>query len=348
MNNNKSLDWLKLHSFHCLNLSIESSYIEKNIYKVDELLSNLNKLEQDPVNMDKYLLSSISSKIDKNISDKKEVGLLCSGGEDSVYLLLILVKYLKIKPKLFCYETKNNQSDLIRLKKIADIYNLELNIFNSKNLDRENAYNLFIDSQKRPPNDLAQPVHNALYFEAVDNFKCDIVIDGQMCDTVLLSNPQNHFLLWLNKYNFFIKTFIKALNYIPFNKENKLASRISMLNELCNSPSSIETILSLVNIKNPNDFIKNYTYNLVQKHGEQLVFSAFFYSFLLELRERDKYLICPKVYSPFDDFNYAIMASFNLDQILGLLIRKKPIRHMCKKHFPKLFRLQNTLPFELE
>lgn len=343
----KDADWIEIHSNHCMSFSINNDYVEENIHKVSELLSNKYQSDKDSLKIDEYLINSISSKIRNKILDKEVIGLLCSGGEDSVYLLLILIKNLNIKPKLFCYETKNNASDVKRLKKIANQYDLELNIFNAKTLNREHAFDLFVESKRRLPNDIAQPVHNALYLKATENFNCDLVIDGQMCDTVLLSNPQNHFLLWFEKYNFFIKNFIKFLSLFPLGN-NKIGYRINLLNQLCNSSSLTEIILNLVNIKNPNIYVKSFTNELVTKFGIQLVFAGYFYTFLLEQRERDKYHLCPKIYSPFDDFNYAFLANSNIDQILGLLIRKKPIRRMCKEYFPKLFRFQNTLPFELE
>ena len=348
MNEIVTKSWIKEHSEHCSNLTISSSYFKDNLKNIENLVSKITSEKIDKLDMKDYLFNDLLLKIKNKIEGKTNIGLLCSGGEDSVYLLIILVKYLNIRPKLFCYESKNNKKDVIRLKKISYAYDLQLNIFGISNLDIENSYRLFIKNQSRPPNDMAQPVHNALYEEAIKNFNCDIVIDGQFCDTVLLSNPQNHFLLWYESYNFFLKQLIRVLNLIPFKENKKTHQRIVFLNELFNSPDSVAVILRLVNFDEPDDFTIEYTRNLQGKIGTQLTFSVYFFSLLLSLRERDKYLQCPELYSPFDDFRYAAYANHNIDQIIDLFIRKKPIRYMCKKHFPKLFKFQNTLPFELE
>ena len=261
---------------------------------------------------------------------------------------MALVRGLGKRPKLFCYETKNNSSDVKRLKKIANILNLELYLFGSDNLDISAAYKIFIETQKRPPNDLAQPVHNALYFEAVKNHGCDVVIDGQFCDTVRLSNPQNHFLLWIEKHPSLIRLAIEFLINLPLAKTSKFSSRLSYLKDLSEASTSIERIFKLINLKNPDDDVISLTRGLVDKFGTQLTFSICFFYCLLAVRERDKYLLCPDLFSPFDDFSLAILSSRNIRQVLGSFVRKKPIRSVCKKYFPSLFILQNTLPFELE
>ena len=217
-------------------------------------------------------------------------------------------------------------------------------MFDTSNLDRQSAYKKFIASQGRPPNDLAQPVHNALYFEALDKHDCDIVVDGQFCDTVLLSDPQNHFLLWTEKYPTCVKFIAQLLRSLPLKKNSKLSSRLLQVENLL-WPTPIEKILKLIKVKNEDEEATRLIERLVGKFGIQLAFSI---CFLLSIRERDKYLLCPDLCSPFDDFNFAVISSLNLEQVLGFFVRKKPIRNICKKSFPSLFRFQNTLPFELE
>ena len=341
--------WLADHQQHCLTLDLDVDLVKKRIItasiEVERLLASV---AEEPGELNDFILEDIVSKLEARLVKGNTIGLLCSGGEDSIYLLMALVRGLGKSPKLFCYETKNNSSDVKRLKKIANILNLELYLFDSDNLDRSAAYKIFIESQKRPPNDLAQPVHNALYFEAVENHDCDVVIDGQFCDTVLLSNPQNHFLLWMEKHPVLIRLAIKFLNYLPLNKSSKFSSRLSYLQDLSDTSTSIERIFKLINLKNPDEDVITLTGGLVDKFGTQLTFSICFFYCLLAVRERDKYLLCPDLFSPFDDFSFAIICSRNIEQVLGSFVRKKPIRNVCKKYFPSLFRLQNTLPFELE
>lgn len=348
MNEFVNKSWLKEHSEHCNNLSVSNAFFKDNLENIKNLVGKITSDNIDKVDMKNYLFDDLLLKIKNQIEGKKNIGLMCSGGEDSVYLLIILVKYLNKKPILFCYESKNNKKDVLRLKKISDLYDLELNISSIENLDIEDSYRAFIKSNSRPPNDIAQPVHNALYHEAVNNFECDVVIDGQFCDTVLLSNPQNHFLVWYEKHNFLIKNLVRAANLIPFKENKKIRQRIIFLNDLVKAPNSVAIILKLVNINQADDFIYDFTRNLQKEIGTQLTFTVYFFSLLLTLRERDKYLLCPKLYSPFDDFKYAIYSDNNLEQIIDLFTRKKPIRLICKQHFPKLFKYQNTLPFELE
>jgi len=341
--------WLADHQQHCLALSLDVDSVQKRLItasiEVERLLASV---ADEPRELNDFIFEDIVSKLEARLVIGNTIGLLCSGGEDSIYLLMALVKGLGKSPKLFCYETKNNYSDVKRLKNIADILDLELYLFNSDSLDRSAAYKIFIQSQERPPNDLAQPVHNALYFEAVENHNCDVVIDGQFCDTVLLSNPQNHFLLWMEKNPIFIRSAIKFLNYLPLNESSKLSSRLSYLQDLSDTSTPIERIFKLINLKNPNKDVITLAGRLVDECGTQLAFSICFFYCLLVVRERDKYLLCPYLFSPFDDFSYAIVCSRNIDQVLGSFVRKKPIRNVCKKYFPSLFRLQNTLPFELE
>lgn len=341
--------WVADHQQHCLALELDVELAKKRIadasIAVERLLASVSK---EPSNLDEYILEDIIRKLDIRLVNGNKIGLLCSGGEDSIYLLIALTRGLKKIPKLFCYETKNNSSDVKRLKKIANILNLELYLFNADNLNRSSAYKIFVESQKRPPNDLAQPVHNALYFEAVENHDCDIVIDGQFCDTVLLSNPQNHFLLWMEKHPIFMRLALNFLNYLPLSKSSKLSSRLNYLQDLSDTSNSIERIYKLINLKNPDEEVIKLTEELLNKFGTQLTFSICFFYCLLAVRERDKYLLCPNLFSPFDDFSFAIICSRNIDQVLGSLVRKKPIRNVCKQYFPGLFRLQNTLPFELE
>lgn len=342
-------NWLAEHQKHCVNFTINNDFIQNNLFEIEKVIDQIKaKPKKNRIDIEKELLNSIVKSLNDKILSEKNIGLMCSGGEDSIYLLIILVKYLFKKPKLFCYETKNNQSDVRRLKKIATLYDLELNLFNSSNLGRKEAFEKFVASQRRVPNDLAQPVHNALYFEAVENHGCKIVVDGQFCDTVLLSNPQNHFLLWFEKYPLLLKTIVEILNLYPFKKSSKIGSRLLYLRQLYRSDENIDIIFDFINLKYVDPDFRSFTMKLVKEFGIQFVFSAYFFHFLLKARERDKYLICPLVFSPFDNFEYAEKVHFNINQVLGLIVRKKPIRSICIKYFPKLFRYQNTLPFELE
>lgn len=342
-------NWITDHQKHCVSLTLDVDTVKKNIACATEEVNKFIKLEGKALDeLDDIIFKIIVSKLAARLSTGKTIGLLCSGGEDSIYLLIALVKGLGIYPKLFCYETKNNSKDVKRLKKIASLWNLELYLFNSENLDRLKAYEAFIKSEKRPPNDLAQPAHNALYFQAINNHGCDIVVDGQFCDTVLLSNPQNHFLLWVKKYPALIKLALGILNYLPFKKSGKVSTRLSHLNSLIDASTLLDMMFELINLSQSDDEVQAFASQLMEKFGIQLTFAIYFFYCLLQVRERDKYILCPDLFSPFDDFSLAVISSSNIDQVLGLFVRKKPIRNICKKHFPGLFRLQNTLPFELE
>ena len=342
-------DWLIQHKKHCLGFTLDKDFVKKKIINAKKLLDNLyNETNNKRSNIDLDIKNIITEKLKKRLLNLKEISLLCSGGEDSIYLLIILVNELNIKPKLICYKTKNNSSDVRRLEFISKNLNLDLYLYDKTNLDRYTAYNKFCISQGRPPNDIAQPVHNALYIEAKEILKSDIVIDGQFCDTVLLSNPQNHFLLWTEKMPFIFKSLIKLSNYLIFDKNKLFKSRLKKLNNLLDYPNSVERVLKLINLEDFDDELIKYTEKIINQYGVQLTFSLYFFFCLLELRERDKYLLCPDLFSPFDDFKFAILANENIDQVLSLFIRKKPIRNLCRKNFLKLFRVQNTLPFELE
>ena len=341
--------WLENHKLHCLQLNLNYEYVKNNIAKAEIEVERFHISEKERVNdLHNSILENIVSRLNLKLSGKNNVGLLCSGGEDSIYLLIALVINLKKRPKLFCYQSKNNASDVKRLKKIANKFKLELNLYNNSTLDLRSSYEKFIEEQGRAPNDLAQPVHNALYFEAVEKYNCDIVVDGQFCDTVLLSNPQNHVLLWLEKYPILIKLVGKILKFLPLNKNKKLYSRIRKVNDLIDCNSMAERILKFINVEYPDQKIVELVEALVKRYGNQLAFSICFYYCLLEKRERDKYLQCPDLFSPFDDFYFAIISNENLGKVLGLFERKKPIRRICREKFPQLFRFQNTLPFELE
>lgn len=342
-------DWLIQHKKHCLGLTLKKDFVKKKVIYAKKILDKLyNESNKKRSDIDLDIKNIIKEKLKKRLLSLKEISLLCSGGEDSIYLLMILVNELNIKPKLICYKTKNNFSDVRRLKFISNNLNLDLYIYDKTNLDRYTAYNEFCISQGRPPNDIAQPVHNALYVKAKEILKSDIVIDGQFCDTVLLSNPQNHFLLWIEKMPFIFKSLIKLSNYLTLDKNKIFESRLKKLNNLLDYPNSVERIFKLINLENFDDQLIKHTENLIKQYGVQLTFSLYFFFCLIEIRERDKYLLCPDLFSPFDDFKIAILANANIDQVLSLFIRKKPIRNLCKKNFSKLFRVQNTLPFELE
>jgi hypothetical protein len=342
-------NWLERHKSHCQNYSLDNDFILNNISKLDKLSQ---AIEDRPMtmtlDMNQEILLSVVEDLKNKISDKENVGLMCSGGEDSIYLLIILVEYLQVKPKLFCYRTNNNKYDVNRLKLIAKKYKLNLYLFNAINLNSKLAYDRFVETQDREPNDLAQPVHNALYIEAVEKHKCKIVVDGQFCDTVLLSNPQNHFLFWHENYPKIFKIIIKIAGLIPLIFKGKIATRINYLKKLCYSKNQLDILFELTNINNPDNIIREHAEKLKKKFGIQLTFAIYFYFLLLRKRERDKYLICPLIISPFDNFDFAIKSNANIDQILSLFLRKRPIRALCKKHFPGLFKFQNTLPFELE
>lgn len=342
-------NWLTKHKEHCLNLRLTNDFVKNKVIKASRAVQFLFKSANTKIyNIDLEIHKIIKKKLKARLFNMSKISLLCSGGEDSIYLLMILVKDLKIKPKLLCYVTKNNFSDVQRLKYISNDLGLELYLFDKSNLDRHNAYIKFCKTQKRPPNDIAQPVHNALYFKAIETHGSDIVIDGQFCDTVLLSNPQNHFLYWMENNPFIFKIFIKLANYLPLNKKSKIKSRLEHLNNLLKSSNSIDYIFKFINYENFDNDIIVYTKKLIDQYGNQLTFSLYFFYCLLEIRERDKYLLCPNLFSPFDDFNLAIMTNNNINQVLGNFIKKRPIRNLCKKYYPKLFRFQNTLPFELE
>ena len=347
--NLKNEPWLTKHQHHCLNFKLENNFVKS---EVEDAIKNVEKLLQEDYknieSMEKRIQHKVLNKLKLRLRKSNNVGLLCSGGEDSIYLLMILVRDLGLKPKLLCYQTKNNSSDVNRLKSISENLDLELSLYDKSNLDRYAAYKKFIEIQKRQPNDIAQPVHNALYFKAIEDHGCDVVIDGQFCDTVLLSNPQNHFLLWMEGYPKLLKSAINFLNYLPLNKEKKLKTRLLHLQDLIGSSSSVEHIFKLINLQDPDKELILSTKDAIEKFGTQLTFSMYFFYCLLVKRERDKYLLCPDLFSPFDDFSFAIETSINLPQVLGFFVRKKPIRNLCKKSFPKLFRFQNTLPFEIE
>lgn len=348
MNLNKD-NWLSEHKKHCLNLRLEIDFVKSKIIKASQNHENLtNKVNSKIHNINDEIKKIIIKKLKIRLSGSINVSLLCSGGEDSVYLLLILVKELKLKPKLLSYKTKNNLLDIERIKYISNDLGLKLYLYDKSNLNLCDAYIKFCKSQKRPPNDLAQPVHNALYFEAIKRHVSDIVIDGQFCDTVLLSNPQNHFLYWIERKPSIFKILVKILNFIPIKNKNKMKSRLEYLQDLLKYSNSVDYIFKLIKLKNFDNDLKAHTENLIKQHGTQLTLAIYFFYCLLEIRERDKYLICPKLHSPFDDFSLAFLANKNIDQIIGFFVRKKPIRNLCKKYYPKLFRFQNTLPFELE
>ena len=345
----KKKNWLSDHKNHCLNFRLKNDFVKTQILKINEKIDELIKnIKNEKVNLDIEISKIISKKIKFRITNFSNIGLLCSGGEDSIYLLIILVKKLKIKPKLLCYQTKNNFSDVQRIRKISVILNLELFLYNKHNLDRRYAYEKFVASQKRQPNDIAQPVHNALYFEAINKHNCDIVLDGQFCDTVMLSNPQNHFLYWMKKYPNMLRTIIKFLNFLPLNKDTKIKSRLIKLKSLMDNNNPAMHILKLNNLEEPDNDLISLTEKLIKKFGVQLTFSIYFFYCLLFVRERDKYLLCPNLFSPFDDFKFAILSTKNFEQVINNYTRKKPIRNLCKKTFPTLFQFQNTLPFELE
>jgi hypothetical protein len=344
----KRNDWLSEHKNHCSNFRLKSDYVKSKILKINDGINKLIKKKNKIANLDLEILRIIVKKLKSKLINSTKVGLLCSGGEDSIYLLIILVNKLKIKPKLLCYQTKNNFSDVRRIKKIAENLNLELFLYDKFNLDRRHAYDKFVVSQKRQPNDIAQPVHNALYFEGIEKHNCDIVIDGQFCDTVLLSNPQNHFLYWTEKCPGVLQILIKFLNYLPLKEDTKIKSRLLKLKLLMNTNNPATHIFKLINLEEPDNDLIFLTEKLIKKIGTQLTFSIFFYYCLLSARERDKYLLCPSLFSPFDNFQLAILSSKNIEQVISHFIRKKPIRNLCKKSFPALFRFQNTLPFELE
>jgi hypothetical protein len=342
-------NWLIRHKKHCLNLRLDNDLVKNKVIEASKIITGLSQgINTKILNMDFEIEKIIKKKLEVRLSNLNKISLLCSGGEDSMYLLMILVKDLKIKPKLLCYITKNNFSDIQRLKYISNDLGLEMHLYDRSNLDMRNAYAKFCESQKRAPNDIAQPVHNALYFKAIETHGSSIVIDGQFCDTVLLSNPQNHFLYWIENNPLIFRVLVRLLNYLPLSKENKIKSRLGQLQDLLKYSNFVEHIFHLINLKNFDNDLKFYTEDLIKQHGVQFTFSIFFFYCLLEIRERDKYLLCPNLFSPFDDFKLAILTNKNIGQVLGPFIKKKPIRNLCKKYYPKLFRFQNTLPFEIE
>ena len=345
----KSDSWVDEHYLHCHALTLERDFIEQQLPLVESRLAGVAAVDASTgLDMSKQISAVVCESLKKNLHSYNRTGLLCSGGEDSVYLLITLINKLSIKPVLFCYETKNNKNDVRRLRAIAEKETLELHIFDSNTLDSASAYHHFVLNQNRAPNDIAQPVHNALYTEAIENFDCDKVVDGQFCDTVLMSNPQNHFLLWIRSAPWFFSFALKLLGSLPLPNGNKTSSRIAYLNSLSSLTSEEDQIFSLLNIKHPWSELRSWTKHFISRYGLQLTFTSLFFFCLLEKRERDKYLECPRLVSPFDNFDLALKTNSNLSQVLGLLVRKKPIRTLCKTAYPGFFRIQSTLPFEME
>ncbi|MDA9986290.1 hypothetical protein N9E26_00990, partial [bacterium] len=198
----------------------------------------------------------------------------------------------------------------------------------------------------RLPRDIAQPLHNLLISKIRSDNPSAVIIDGQYADTLMFANPQNMFFNWwkLTANNVVLRWFVKATgmtNIVALNKgQTKLrdlfaticADKVSLIAWLCR----LDPTLS----------VKESLNKLLNRYPSEVVMQVVFYKVLLDFREKDKYILCPEVVSPFHDIKLMIHSWSAPKLYNSLLMRKKPIWNYIKCNHPNVAKLVKRRSFE--
>ncbi len=317
---------------------IPVSFTESRLDSVTKLL-NRSKIKVNAItDIDKFILSQIQSQLNKKKYTK--INVLCGGGVDSNYLLILLAKnYQSIEIEAVCGLTKSNSADLKSTKSICNKYNLSYKEYSISKPELEQSLSDFYEVNNRLPNDVAAPIINALIKKAKSVDEEVLIIDGQYADTVLFANPQNTFfrltekisLIEFNTQSSYFKNKIHKLNYyLKLTLSNK-ESKIRSLCRLNNSPE-----------------INKYLLKSLKQFNAELVLQAVFFKILIEYREKDKYLLSDNVFSPFysDELllhSYQVNTSF-----FSLCNKKKHLRKFVKANCPEAYKYMKSRTFESE
>lgn len=283
--------------------------------------------------------------IPENVS---RVGILLSGGDDSLFLLSKLLD-LRASRELYIhalhFSTKNNVKDTIYTKKICKIFNVNLTV--KKPLDFNNNFSeVFYKTYGRFSNDPVQNLHNSGCFFLNSTFNCELILDGQYADTVFFANPHN--LLAFYYGNPFLKIILTFARPFRFLLSEKSKERFNRTFDYINCKNKTDFIINLLQLNN-NSNNKNVINKLLGDGVDlqKLVFIVF-WIFILPSREREKYLLLDNVYCPFDNIQLAKNIYLNFDQENGIFVRKKYIHKHVNSYYSRFTFYTKTLPFENE
>ena len=80
--------WLADHQQHCLALHLDVDSVQKSLITAStEVETLLESVPDEPRELHDFIFEDIVSKLEARLVERNNVGLLCSGGEDSIYLL---------------------------------------------------------------------------------------------------------------------------------------------------------------------------------------------------------------------------------------------------------------------
>lgn len=317
---------------------IPAEFTESRLDSVNKLLDMSKNKVNIIADIDKFILSEIQSQLNKKKYTK--INVLCGGGVDSNYLLILLAKnFQSIEIGAVCGLTKSNYIDLKSTRAICDKYNLNYKEHSISKSELEQSLIDFYEVNKRLPNDVAAPIINVLIKKAKSVDEDVLIVDGQYADTVLFANPQNTFfrltekisLIEFNTQSSYFKNKIHKLNfYLKLMLSNK-ESKIRSLCRLNNSPE-----------------INKYLLKSLKQFNAELVLQAVFFKILIEYREKDKYLLSDNVFSPFYS-DELLLHSYKVNtSLFSLYNKKKHLREFVKTNCPEAYKYMKSRTFESE
>ncbi|PKG65440.1 MULTISPECIES: hypothetical protein [Pseudoalteromonas] len=317
---------------------VPAEFAEAKLDSVSRLLASSYNSRITLNNIDEFILSKIKSRFQQGKYSK--ISVLCGGGVDSNYLLLLIAKYFPlVELEAVCGLTKSNSEDLKSTKIICKKYNVKYVEVTISKSELEKSLSEFFTKKNRLPNDVAAPIINVLINKAKSDSDNVLVIDGQYADTTLFANPQNTFFRlskWLGLFNFRSKNKLDTNAFLKFSYYLKLLfSRTeNKIFELCRLEYSEKIMLYI------SEQLRNY--------DRELVMQAIFFKVLIEFREKDKYLLSEDVYSPFysDDL---FLASYDQNtSVFDLRDKKKYLRNFVRINCPEAVKHMKSRTFESE
>lgn len=270
---------------------------------------------------EKEIEDDIFKIVDKTLlSLNQRAVVMCGGGVDSTFLLLRAAE-LSLNFDAVSAATGNNEDGLLLVDEICSYYGLKHYKFKPDIESKRAFLNRFEANYGRLPNDPVVPLVSQIT-DFSKSLNYELCIDGQFADTIFFANPQNKLAA---------KTMlIPGIPFTPIGTDN--SHKKHKLNQLAryiflNRP---RRVLFLCRIEITNDAI-SFIKELLKENDFQHVMQAIFWEVLIDIRERDKYLLTSlPIVSPFDSDTLFFASATDT---LGL--GKKILRRYIEQKFSK-------------
>lgn len=272
----------------------------------------------------KNFLSEFKENMKEIQNFNQPIGLLAGAGTDSTFILAILIDCGFRNVHCVSLRQNSNSSALTKLDEVCSRKGIKHSIFDRDEINHEYCYDLFCRQYNRYPNDIAQPVHNALVMKLHEK-GIYTVLDGQYADTLLGVNPQNKLIKICVKYQKLkiLPRIISVCSQLMLGMSpiaSKLSGKYQNALEVVAFNETSCMLLELLRWERQRSS-ELIVEKWIRDIGFENAFNKLFLDVTLTWREADKYRLVD-VLSPFETF-----------EIKKLILRlKEKDRLIIKKH----------------